>query len=64
MSKPWTYMTELWGTPDGQIYYTLNNWYGFYRVIPNVKQLPGDKTKDVPEDAFLLMKDGEWVGKR
>lgn len=61
MGKPWTYMEELWGTPDGQIYYKLPNWHGSYVVIPNVKQLPSGHANAVPEDAFLLLKDGEWL---
>jgi hypothetical protein len=57
----WMYFSELWGTPDGQIYYKLPNWYGFYKVVPNIKQVPGDKVNEVPSDAFLLLKDGEWL---
>lgn len=61
MGKAWTYMAELWGTPDGQIYYKLDNWHGFYHAIPNVKQEPGDRVSEPPADAVLLLKDGEWL---
>lgn len=55
----YTAFAELWGTPEGRIFWRLGNWGGFYHCEPLIH---GSHTvKDVPPNAFLLMKDGEWV---
>ena len=52
-------LAELWGTPKGRIFWRLCNWGGFYHCEPLIA---GRKTVDtLPPNAFLLMKDGEWV---
>lgn len=54
-----TAFAELWGTPEGRIFWRLGNWSGFYHCEPPIA---GDHTvKEIPPHAFLLIKKGEWV---
>lgn len=62
-------IAELWGGSDGQIYYRLDNWGGFYRCIPDKHQHPGNRVsrgefEDLMETQYMicLMRDGDWTG--
>lgn len=55
-------IAELWGAPDGQIYYRLDNWDGFYVAIPDYEQHPQSHVHEIPEPAICLIRDGQWTG--
>jgi hypothetical protein len=58
-------IAELWGGSDGQIYYRLDNWGGFYVCIPDKHQHAGNRVsrgelEDLMETQRMvcLMRDG------
>lgn len=52
-------IVELWGCPNGRIFYQLDNWFGFYKCEP---LLDGrDNVNSLPADARPLISDGVWV---
>lgn len=52
-------IVELWGCPNGRIFYQLDNWCGFYKCEPSIEGR--DQVKSLPADARPLISDGSWV---
>lgn len=48
---------ELWATPSGQIFWQLDNHYGFYICASGGR----DQVNELPADARPLISDGQWV---
>lgn len=50
---------ELWATPSGQIFWQLDNHYGFYLCVPHMDGR--DQVNALPADARPLISEGQWL---